>query len=96
MGVAWTLPQVAALLFAGVLTDRVERERVLMVADLLRFVAIGAMAVLALADAIELWHVLVLVVVYGVGEALFQPAFAAIVPTSSLATSCCRPTRSRS
>ena len=31
-------------------------------------------------ESIELWHVVVLVVFYGVGEALFQPAFTAIVP----------------
>ena len=35
---------------------------------------------MTLADAIELWHVIVLVVFYGVGDALFQPAFSAIVP----------------
>ena len=48
--------------------------------DLLRCAAIGAVAVLALADAAELWHVIVLVVIYGIGEALFQPAFSAVVP----------------
>ena len=80
VGVAWTLPMVAALLFTGVLTDRVERKRVLVAADLLRGAAIGAMAVLALTGAIELWHVVVLVVAYGLGEALFGPAFTAIMP----------------
>ena len=80
VGVAWTLPMVAALLFTGVLTDRVERRRVLVAADLLRGAAIGAMAVLALTGAIELWHVVVLVVAYGLGEALFGPAFTAIMP----------------
>ncbi len=35
---------------------------------------------LTLADAVELWQVVALVVVYGVGDALFQPAFTAIVP----------------
>ena len=37
---------------------------------------IGAIGVLTLADEIELWHVVVLVVLYGVGQALFQPSFA--------------------
>jgi MFS family permease len=80
VGFAWTLPQVAALLFAGVLSDRFERRRLLVIADLLRCAAIGVIAALTLADAVELWHLVVLVVVYGVGEALFQPAFTAIVP----------------
>ena len=80
VGVAWTLPLVAALLVTGVLSDRVERRRLLIVADLLRAAAIGVLGVLAITDAAELWHVVVLVVVYGMGEALFAPAFTAIVP----------------
>jgi MFS family permease len=80
VGVAWTLPMVASLLISGVLSDRFERRRLLIAADLLRFAAIGAIAALALADAAELWQVIALVIVYGVGQALFQPAFSAIVP----------------
>jgi MFS family permease len=80
VGVAWTLPQVGGLLIAGVLSDRFERRRLLVIADLVRFVAIGALAALALAESAELWHVVALVVVYGLGQALFQPAFTAIVP----------------
>ena len=60
--------------------DRYERRLVVIVADVLRVVAIGSLGLLALAGAVELWHVVLLVIVYGVGEALFQPAFTAIVP----------------
>ena len=35
---------------------------------------------LSLAGLIELWHIAVLVVVYGAGQAFFNPAFDAIVP----------------
>jgi MFS family permease len=80
VGLAWTFPMVVALLIAGVLSDRLERRRLMIAGDLLRCAAIGAIAVLALAGTAELWHVVVLVVLYGIGEALFQPAFGAIVP----------------
>ena len=80
VGLAWTFPMVVALLIAGVLSDRLERRRLMIAGDLLRCAAIGAIAVLALAGTAELWHVIVLVVIYGIGEALFQPAFGAIVP----------------
>jgi Na+/melibiose symporter-like transporter len=80
VGLAWTLPQVAGLLLGGLLSDRLERRRLLVIADLLRFAAISVIAILALADAAELWHLVVLVVFYGLGEALFQPTFTAIVP----------------
>jgi MFS family permease len=80
VGVAWTVPMVAGLLVAGVMSDRFERRRLLVIADLLRCATIAAIAGLTLADAIELWHVVALVVLYGFGQALFQPAFTAIVP----------------
>jgi MFS family permease len=80
VGLAWTLPQVVGLLLAGVLSDRFERRRLLVIADLIRFAAISTIAALAYADAAELWHLIVLVVFYGLGQALFQPAFTAIVP----------------
>ena len=80
VGLAWTFPMVVALLIAGVLSDRLERRRLMIAGDLLRCVAIGAIAVLALGGTAELWHVIVLVVIYGIGEALFQPAFGAVVP----------------
>ena len=80
VGVAWTLPMVLALAGAGVASDRLDRRSVLIAGDVLRMAALGAMAALSLADLIELWHLLALSVVYGVGEALFQPSFTAIVP----------------
>src|SRR3712207_1325503 len=55
VGVAWTLPMVAGLLVAGVLSDRFERRRLIVIADLMRFAAVGAIGALASADAIELW-----------------------------------------
>lgn len=42
--------------------------------------AIGAIGVLSLTGGLALWMLLVLVAVYGVGEAFFNPAFSAIVP----------------
>ena len=36
VGLAWTLPQVAGLLVGGVLSDRFERRRLLVIADLVR------------------------------------------------------------
>ena len=80
VGFAWTLPQVAGLLLAGVLSDRFERRRLLVIADLIRCVAIGAIAALAYSGKAEIWHLVVLVAFYGLGEALFQPSYTAIVP----------------
>ncbi len=80
VGVAWTLPLVVFVLLGGVVSDRIDRRKVMIAADLVRFVGIAALGALSLAGALELWHVVVLVAVYGAGEAFFGPAFGAIVP----------------
>jgi MFS family permease len=80
VGLAWTLPMVLFLLIGGVLSDRFDRRMILIAADVLRFVAIAAIGVLSLTGMIQLWHLIGLVAVYGVGEAMFGPAFGAIVP----------------
>ena len=80
VGAAWFGPQMATVLVGGVVSDRFQRRHVMVVADVVRGVAVGVLGVLAVTGALELWHVLVLVGVYGVGAALFGPAFSAIVP----------------
>jgi MFS family permease len=81
VGVAWTLPTVIFLLVGGAISDRRERRRVLLAANLVEAVAIGLIGVLSVAGALQLWMLLVLVAIYGAAEAFFAPAFDAIVPT---------------
>jgi DHA3 family tetracycline resistance protein-like MFS transporter len=80
VGVCLTVPQVAFVLVGGVITDRLERRRVLLAADIVRGIAVGTVGVLAVSGHLELWHLFVLAAVFGVGSALFGPAFSAIVP----------------
>lgn len=80
VGVAWTLPMVAFLLVGGVVSDRFDRRRVMIMSDVIRLLAIGSIGALSLGGGLELWHVMVFVAFYGVGDALFNPAFGAIVP----------------
>jgi DHA3 family tetracycline resistance protein-like MFS transporter len=80
VGVAWTLPQVLFLLLSGVISDRFDRRRVMIVADVVRGVAIAVIGALAVTGHLELWHLLILVAFYGAGEALFWPSFTAVVP----------------
>jgi MFS family permease len=79
-GVAWTLPTVLVLPVSGALSDRVGRRPLMIVADLLRAGAVGGLALLAVLGTIEVWHLIVLSVVFGSGEALFNPSFVALVP----------------
>ena len=80
VGLAMTLPHVALLLLGGVVSDRFDRRRVMIASDAIRGTAIGVLGLLAVTDRLQLWHVFVLVAVYGAGTAFFGPAFDALVP----------------
>lgn len=80
VGFAWTLPMVLFLLAGGVISDRFDRRKVMIASDVLRALVIGALGILSITGTIELWHVIGLVALYGIGEAFFGPAFGAIVP----------------
>jgi MFS family permease len=79
-GVAWTLPSVIVLPFSGALSDRAGRRPLMIAANLLRALAALAIGLLAVAGSVEIWHLILLSVVFGMGEALFGPSFTAIVP----------------
>ena len=80
VGVAMTVPTIAFLLLGGVLSDRFDRRRLMLGADVARGLAIGVIAVLSLTGTLELWHMCLLVAVFGAATAFFGPAFDAIVP----------------
>ncbi|MGZ6672848.1 MAG: MFS transporter [Solirubrobacteraceae bacterium] len=80
VGLAWTGGMTAFLLTGGIVSDRLERRRVMIAADLVRALVLAATGVLSLAGVLEIWHLVVLAVLYGAGEAFFGPAFGALVP----------------
>ncbi|WP_172381177.1 MFS transporter [Streptomyces sp. MNP-20] len=74
------VPMVLLLLGGGVLGDRLPRRLVMLVADSVRALSQGALAVLLLIGPVPLWVVLALAACGGVGEALFRPSFDGLVP----------------
>ncbi len=80
VGVAVSLPHVLFLLAGGVASDRVDRRRLMIAADVVRGAAMGALGLLAAMGALHLWQVIILGAVYGGATAFFGPAFDAIVP----------------
>jgi MFS family permease len=80
LGIGMTIPTIAFLLPAGVLSDRVDRRRLMIFADAGRAVVIGVLAALSLAGLLNFWELLAIVALYGIGTAFFIPAFDAIVP----------------
>jgi MFS family permease len=80
LGIGMTIPTIAFLLPAGVLSDRLNRKSLMLSADLGRALVLAALAVLALTGLLTFWELVLLVALYGVGTAFFTPAFEAIVP----------------
>ena len=80
VGIAMTVPTIAFLLLGGVVSDRVDRRKVIIASDLARGLAVGAMAALAIAGVLRVWEIAALAVLYGTGTGFFAPAFDAIVP----------------
>ena len=80
VGIAMSLPHIVFLLVGGVVSDRFDRRRVMMVADAIRGLAVAALGLLSISGSIRLWHVMVIAAAFGAGTAFFGPAFDAIVP----------------
>jgi DHA3 family tetracycline resistance protein-like MFS transporter len=80
VGIAMTVPTIVFLLIGGVASDRFERRRLLIGADLLRACAVALLAGLAIGGELQVWHIVVLAAFYGTGSAFHAPAFDALVP----------------
>jgi predicted MFS family arabinose efflux permease len=78
---ARTVPLVACLLAGGVVADRVSRRRVMIVADLVRFVSQALLGVLLVSGHAELWQVAALQAVLGAASGFFNPASTGLLPT---------------
>ena len=79
---AHTLPLVLFVLVGGVWADRLPRQIVMLVSDLIRGAVQATIAVLLLTGSAELWHLAVLIAIYGTAEAFFQPAATGLVPAT--------------
>jgi predicted MFS family arabinose efflux permease len=79
---AQTLPLVVFVLAGGVWADRLPRQMVMLVSDVIRCVVQATIAVLLLSGRAELWELVVLAAIYGTAQAFFQPAATGLVPAT--------------
>lgn len=79
VGLMWSVGILAFLLVGGVLADRRQKRHLLLLADVVRLVAVGVAGALSVAGVIEIWHLLLLSLCYGIGEGLSGPAMNMIV-----------------
>jgi predicted MFS family arabinose efflux permease len=76
---AWTLAQVAALAFGGVLGDRLPRRLVMVGSDTASFLVRAAMGVLLVAGHAQVWELVVLQACGGLAVAFYSPAGGGLV-----------------
>ncbi len=74
------VPLAVFLLVGGVWADRLPRQKVMLVADFLRFALQCTTAALLISGVAEVWHLALLQVGMGVCEAFFRPAAMGLTP----------------
>ena len=79
---AETVPLVLFVLVGGVWADRLPRQMVMLVSDVIRGAVQAISAVLLLSGSAEIWHLAVLFAIYGTADAFFQPAATGLVPAT--------------
>jgi len=80
VGLAMSLPYALLALPGGVASDRLDRRRVMIGADVVRAGALVILGALSLTGRVHVWHFVVLAAAYGAGSAFFSPAFDATIP----------------
>jgi MFS family permease len=70
----------ATLLIGGALADRLSRRRLMIVSDLTRLVAVGALAAVDASGNLNFPLLAVFAVLVGLGDGFFYPAFGGMVP----------------
>ncbi|MCX6407824.1 MAG: MFS transporter [Propionibacteriales bacterium] len=77
----YALGMVATVLVGGVAADRVPQRRILMATATARMVVLAAVAALALAGGLEIWHLTVGGAVLGMAVGFYFPAYSALLPS---------------
>jgi MFS family permease len=82
---AQLIPVIAFLLLGGVIADRLPRQRVIVAANALQALAQGSSATLILMGHAQIWELLALAAVGGVGVGFYSPAARGLLPQTVLA-----------
>lgn len=72
---------ILAVLFGGVLADRVPQKRILLAVEGAKVLVVGGIAALSLMGTLEVWHLVIAATILGVGEGFFYPAYSALLPS---------------
>lgn len=68
-------------LIGGVVADRVERRKILLVSQYIQMASAGLLTILVGTGTVQVWHILCLSFVAGLAQAFGGPAYQALIPT---------------
>jgi len=74
------VPSLIVMLFGGVLADRADKRRILLVTQVAMMLLAGALAVLVVTDRIEIWMIIVAAAMLGIAFGYDMPAYQAFLP----------------
>jgi MFS family permease len=78
---AMTVPFLLFAVLGGVWADRLPRHRLMLGSDVVRMTVQIVAAVLLLSGTAEVWHLAVLMAIFGTADAFFQPAMVGLMPS---------------
>ncbi len=68
-------------LIGGVVADRIERRKILLVSQYMQMASAAILTVLVATGVVQVWHILCLSFVSGLAQAFGGPAYSALIPT---------------
>ena len=77
---AAAIPRALFMLFGGVVSDRLSPRLVMLVSNTAQGVLVALLALLVFAGTVELWHLYILMVIFGIVGAFFLPAMMTMIP----------------
>lgn len=75
-----TIMRVAFQLVGGAISDMVSQRKLMIASSVVRAFVCGILTALVLSNKIHLWHLFIIVAVFGMADAFFSPALKAFIP----------------
>jgi MFS family permease len=74
------IPRAVFMLFGGALSDLLSPRRIMIFSNISRAIVVAIIAFMVFFKVVELWHLYILSITFGIADSFFHPAFNALIP----------------